>query len=84
MEEEIIKIISHVTNYPAAQINISSDIREYGVDSLNFVRIVVNIEEKFNVEFADSDLINTRFSNINSLTEYVKHRSTIMEQDHNF
>ena len=51
--------------------DISKDIREFGIDSLQFITFAARIEEEFNFEFDfdDLDIINP-FS-INNITNFI-------------
>ena len=49
---------------------------ENGIDSVSIIEIIMNIEEKFNIEFEPSMLNYNLFKSINTISEYVyKHLS---------
>ena len=43
---------------------VDDDLSELGLDSLSFIRLIVSLEEEYNVEFKDEDLI---LSNMNTV-----------------
>lgn len=45
---------------------------ELGLDSISLIRVILNIEEKFNIIFDDDDLLAENFMDIESFTNYVK------------
>ncbi len=52
-------------------IGMNDDLEELGINSLSFIRIVVEIEEKFNLEFEDGDLSYEKFSTIEDIANYI-------------
>lgn len=71
---EIINIISELVG--------EDNIREYllenddmtplDINSIKFIRLVVELEKKFDIEFRDEDLDYNKFISLNSLCEYVQ------------
>jgi len=53
-------------------ITIDSLFLDVGVDSLDFISIVVKIENKYNIEFADDDLNYLKFTTIKDLTTHIQ------------
>jgi len=48
------------------------DLREIGMDSIAFIKIVVALEIKFDFEFDDEMLLIATFPTIKSMIEYVE------------
>lgn len=46
-------------------------IDDLGIDSINFVKLVITLEMKFNFEFDDDKLLISEFPTVQSLIEYV-------------
>jgi len=46
---------------------LESDFQAMGVNSLNFIKIVVAMEEAFDLEFDDDDLNYNAFRNVNDI-----------------
>ena len=76
-KECIINIISKLTKNENAKSYLyeGGDIRQVILNSMEFIRIVVELEEVFNIEFDDYALDYDRFTTINDLCEYVEHIS---------
>ncbi len=47
---------------------------DLGINSLIFVKIVVNLESFFDFEFDDNDLNYERFQNVEAIYKYIKER----------
>lgn len=52
----------------------NADLRQYGMNSINCISIIVRIEEEYNFEFLDEDLILENFITTENLVEYVRKR----------
>ncbi len=50
------------------------------IDSLSVVDIVVNLEGKLNMAFADEDLVYDNFKNVDSIFQVVKNRLNSSEE----
>lgn len=59
MKEQIIEIVKRLSGIKNEQINSNAKIKELGIDSLTFTEIIMEIEDKLNVEI-DAKLL---FSN---------------------
>ena len=75
MYKEIIKkeILNIIKNSIHDQItfNDNSVLNEIGIDSIKFVNMIVEIEDKYHFEFDDEMLARANFFDIQSLVEYV-------------
>ncbi|MCM1285691.1 MAG: phosphopantetheine-binding protein [Acetobacter sp.] len=49
----------------------TKDIREFGMDSLQFITFAVKIEEKFEIEFEFDDIENIVPFSINNIKNYI-------------
>jgi acyl carrier protein len=56
----------------AKQINRNDELKDFGINSISFIKIIVGIETEFGIEFADEDLDTDRFQTVQSLVDYVK------------
>lgn len=79
-DKELIEIITEIIKQ---QLNIgaSDEVQEedllqeeYGLDSIKFVKIIILLEEKFDFEFEDEDLLINKFQTINSIKDVIKKR----------
>lgn len=57
-------------------ISYDDDLRDFGMDSVNCISIIVEIEDFYEFEFADEDLIIENFMTINRLADYVQKKTT--------
>lgn len=73
MNERIIEIIKNNTE-SKSEISEDSLLSELEITSLDFVRIIVEIENNFDFEFDDDKLHFSEFSTVGSLVNYVNGR----------
>lgn len=52
-------------------ININDVLTDIGINSLNFIRMVVHLEEAFDVEFPDEALEYDKFNTIAEISDYL-------------
>lgn len=64
MQEQLMKIIKNVLDDQNISINENDDLQVLGVDSIKFIRIIIEIEDTFDVEIPDEYLL---FSQLNTL-----------------
>ena len=53
---------------------LDSDLLSLNIDSITYIKIVVQIESIFSFEFDDENLIITKFSDVNSMIDYILHK----------
>lgn len=54
----------------------TDDLQEVGINSLNFIKLIVAIENEFEIEFEDDDLDHTRFKTLTAICNYIESRYT--------
>ena len=74
MREEIIEIISKKTNINPETISSDTDLTEFGLTSITLVNIVVDLEEKFDFEFDDEDLLLTKLNTIEKIEACIREK----------
>ena len=52
-------------------IKINDDLANLGINSLNFIRMIVRLEEAFNIEFPDEALEYDKFNTILEIATYI-------------
>ncbi|MBE6049558.1 MAG: acyl carrier protein [Clostridium sp.] len=73
MKEKVIKIIKETLGIgEEREITGETDISSLGVNSLNFLRIIVEIEEAFDIEFDDNELNFDYFNTIDSVIKLIE------------
>ena len=72
-QDEITKIIEEIINFTESIENIKNDtnLQNIGMDSITFVRVVVEIENHFEIEFPNEKLIITQAGTIKDLCQIV-------------
>ncbi|OJU09434.1 MAG: hypothetical protein BGN88_09895 [Clostridiales bacterium 43-6] len=67
---EVYKMMANILNVEINQIskiNYDDDFANYGMTSILAIKLVVMLEEKYNFEFHDSDLLFDKFNTFNKL-----------------
>lgn len=52
-------------------IDINDNLMEFGLDSINMVMMILEIESIFNIEIPDEDLVFENFDTIKKISDYV-------------
>lgn len=79
IREQIIKIMTEILQDENIKIDLNSEDEwnHLNMNSIKFVRLIVEIEKKFDIEFEDEFLDYNEFSSIAQLCEYVEKRKSI-------
>lgn len=78
--EEVLNIIRQ--NCPDVVINVNSNFTEIGVDSISFIKIIVDLEQKFGFEFDDEMLSFSAFPTIEAMINYVINKAQRSDKRH--
>lgn len=54
------------------KLSVEKDLKEYGMDSLNAIELVVALEMEFGIEFSEEDLLVDNLCTIQKLMDIVK------------
>jgi acyl carrier protein len=66
--EKILEIINlNIENADIKTEHIDQDLQELGMDSISFIRIIVSLEEEFELEIPDEFLIITEMNTVNKI-----------------
>jgi len=69
---QVVKIVrSNIPTIPEDFSQLNSDLSQLGMDSIIFIRIVVAIEEAFDMEVPDEKLLITEMGTIQKMVEVV-------------
>jgi len=81
-EQEIRSILveSILLSVPIEAIDVNTELQLVGMDSLSFVRVVVDIENHFDIEFPDERLIISQANTIQTLCDIVGNSKQIRMQ----
>lgn len=77
MLKELLVEVLDSRGYSADEIECSDFIQDYGLDSITFVTIVVEIEQKFNVKILDEDLLLEKFRSLESIIYVIERAEDI-------
>ena len=73
IKEKLINIIAIITNNLQVKeyLATNDDLTVIGLDSIKFIRLVVEIEEEFGVNFDDEMLDFSKFQSLEELSDYI-------------
>lgn len=71
IESKIISIMKENMDFDAS-VSVSDRIESLGINSISFIKIVVQIETEFGFEFEDDDLNYNVFQTLKDLVVYIK------------
>jgi acyl carrier protein len=73
-EEKVRLILNEICkiNSSTKNLKLDDDIFEVGVDSISFIKVVLKLEEEFNVKFEDDNLDYNKFRTIKQLVDYLE------------
>lgn len=74
LRNEIISIIKENSTYPDVEgyLKENDDLTEIGLDSISFIKIIVALEQNYDIEFDDVSLDFSNFDSFNKLCDFVK------------
>ncbi|GFI46781.1 acyl carrier protein [Lachnospiraceae bacterium] len=72
MEKEIIEVIAPMSLLDVDEITENDLFSDIGVDSLKLVEIIMNLEDRFNITFADFELNPENLTTVKSVIALVK------------
>lgn len=67
----VLKVLKSVLNNKEIVIDSESSMYEIGMGSLNFMNMVVKLEDLYDIEFEDEYLIETSFSKVDDIVTYL-------------
>jgi len=70
-EHELLNLIAKSLEIESKQISLDSSIDEIGINSISFIKIIVDIENIFNIEIPDDQLNKEYFNTIKDLYEFL-------------
>ena len=74
------QILSELTQICKKYAIISEDIscldnekglQDYGFNSVDFLKLIAGVEEKYNFDFEDQDLVSDRFKTMGEMVDYI-------------
>ena len=71
-QETIFSIISDISGFSIEKLSEDKSMEELELNSIVFIQIVIQCENKFGIEFEDDQLLLNNFPTIKHLIEYVQ------------
>ena len=71
IEQEIVKLMMEVGELPD-NIGLDTTFKEIELESINFITIIVEIEEHFEIEFDDENMILSNYETVGDFVKYVE------------
>lgn len=69
--ERIVEIFNEIISPTEYKFSATTDLASYGIASIDYIRILVEIENQFNMTFEDEQLNISLFKNISQIADYV-------------
>lgn len=71
--EKIVSIVDSIIEKAViTSLMLDDDLRQIGMDSISFIRIVVSLEDEFAIEFPDDYLLIEKMSTLNKIISTVE------------
>ena len=80
MHEKIMEQVASVLEIDPAAIGLEQTLQELEIDSILFIRIVVQCETALEIHFEDEMLLMSKFDTIGMLVDYVQSRCENAQQ----
>ncbi len=64
--QDIIDILKEILE-PDIEIVASESLKKYGLESISLVRVIVKLEEKYDIEIKEDDLVPENFQTVESI-----------------
>jgi acyl carrier protein len=69
IEEVVVKSLHEIID--TTNVNSKTNLLELGMDSMNFIRLVVQLEDEFDIEIPDEEIFLDNFSDIEKICQLV-------------
>lgn len=56
------------------EVNMSLKLNEVGVDSINLIKMLILVEEAFNIELTDEELISDSYTSLNDMVSFIERK----------
>ena len=74
IEKRVIGVFEEILELESGMVELEQTFEEREIDSILFIRLVVQCETEFNIQFEDEMLLMTKFPNVSTFVEYVQSR----------
>lgn len=73
IEQEIVKLMMEAGELPD-NIGLDTTFKEIELESINFITIIVEIEDHFEIEFDDENMILSNYQTVGEFVNYVENK----------
>ncbi|AEY64970.1 acyl carrier protein [Clostridium sp. BNL1100] len=77
IKEQIIAVIASALNIETEQVNsisVDENLNRVGVDSVNFIEIIISLEDRLHIVFDDEELLLDNLNTLNKLEKVVSQK----------
>ena len=67
MEDRIKSVLARTFKSDTAKFSLHDDLINFGLNSINFIKFIILLEEEFDLEFYDSDIMINNFKSIHDI-----------------
>ena len=71
VEENVVCVVNTIMETDLNNKNMQDNLQKMGMDSIKFVKIVIELEERFDIEVPDEKLLITEMSTLSQLVAVV-------------
>lgn len=82
IRDDVLEIVNRYADVPITEAHVEEPFNILGIDSVNFIQILIEIEEKYCFEFDDEYLVPERLRCIMSLVQYIKLKAEDTSDEH--
>ena len=76
-------ILGQIEGLDGTEISADSQLKDFNVNSISFIKIVVALEAKFDIQFEDDDLDASKFETVEDIVKYVEQEMNKQTSDNN-
>lgn len=69
---QVCNILSTLAKMPVEEIELKTELKELGIDSLKFVSLIVELEDIYHIQFEDDKMTMVTLYNVEQIVNYVK------------
>ena len=74
IEKQVLSIMEDILELDSGSVKTEQTFDELEIDSILFIRLVVQSETEFNIQFEDEMLLITKFPDVDTFAKYIQAR----------
>lgn len=71
IEAKVREVVKAESDTDLNGIGLRDNLGQYGINSINFIRIIVRLEKEYGIEFSDQQLLDSNRVTIEKLVSYI-------------